>query len=164
MRLESRIRKLEKMLPDLEKPPEWVIKACGVLKMTRLDVMMKWPTEDIFRKYWEGGNHWIFRDDDFDTVVNPIKDETFHIIGGYIMVGLPKIDAFGVSPEKLEDLEWVTLEPDKPIRIKPYTPHSFYSITGGTMIEVSTPHSDEDVKRHTKSGKLTKEIYESIVR
>ena len=66
---------------------------------------------------------------------HPLKQETFHCLEGDILLNVKG------SEFLLEE----------PYTINPNTPHSFYGITDATLMEVSTPHSDEDCVRLSES-------------
>ncbi len=68
-----------------------------------------------------------------------IKDETFHILDGMV--------SFELGDRKLE------LRAGDSVHVAPGVKHRFGGITPATMIEVSTPHSDDDVYRDEDSRK-----------
>ena len=63
------------------------------------------------------------------------KTETFYCLKGYILL-------------TTKDKEFMLIEP---YTLSPNTPHSFYGITDAVILEISTPHSDDDVVRLTES-------------
>lgn len=74
------------------------------------------------------------------------KDETFVALEGVVIVEI--YDMNGTLLETLPLRGWAH---DK-VRLEPFTPHRFYVEEGrGVVLEVSTPHSDEDVVRLEES-------------
>lgn len=71
---------------------------------------------------------------------HPIKQETFYCLEGEVLMNV-------------KGSEFVLKEP---YTINPNTPHSFYGITDAVILEVSTPHSDEDVVRLNESIRVEK--------
>lgn len=66
-----------------------------------------------------------------------IKDETFYILSGYVWFE-HGAEAFKIGAGHR-------------VHIAPYDRHRFGGITDAVIIEVSTPHSDEDVYRDEES-------------
>ncbi len=66
---------------------------------------------------------------------HPVKQETFHCLEGEVLM-------------IVKSSEFILKEP---YTIDPNTTHSFYGITDAIILEVSTPHSDEDVVRINES-------------
>jgi quercetin dioxygenase-like cupin family protein len=66
-----------------------------------------------------------------------IKDETFYVLSGRIM--------FEHGDRKFE------LEAGDTVHVAPNVKHRFGGIVDSVMVEVSTPHSDEDVYRDEES-------------
>lgn len=66
---------------------------------------------------------------------HPKKQETFYCIDGEIML-------------TVRGVEFLLTEP---YTLNPSTLHSFFGMTAGCILEISTPHSDDDVIRLTES-------------
>jgi mannose-6-phosphate isomerase len=65
---------------------------------------------------------------------HPIKKETFYVLSGDVVLRVGDQSHF--------------LSQGTSYTISPSTPHSFHAVDGpATMIEFSTPHSDDDVVR-----------------
>lgn len=84
-----------------------------------------------------------------------IKDETFFPLIGEAVV---RLHVPGTSDRESSD-EIVLLgqySEDRSIRLQPGTFHQFWSADSGyaVLLEVSTPHSDDDVERLEESGPL----------
>ena len=73
-----------------------------------------------------------------------IKDETFLCISGRVYLEI--VNEAG-------NIDTRTLSPGTPgVRLSPYVKHRFYASTlGGVVLEVGTPHSDDDVYRIEES-------------
>lgn len=69
---------------------------------------------------------------------HPIKQETFIPWEGEVLLNI-------------KGTEFIL---EEPYTINPNTPHSFYGITDAVILEVSTPHSDEDIVRLTESKEI----------
>ncbi len=69
---------------------------------------------------------------------HPIKQETFIPLEGEVLLNV-------------KGKEFMLTEP---YTINPNTPHSFYGVTDAVILEVSTPHSDEDVVRLNESKRV----------
>ncbi len=67
---------------------------------------------------------------------HPVKQETFHCLEGEVLLSV-------------KGAEFLL---EEPYTINPNTPHKFYGITDAVILEVSTPHSDEDVVRLEESN------------
>jgi mannose-6-phosphate isomerase-like protein (cupin superfamily) len=80
------------------------------------------------------------------------KDETFYVKRGIVRMLFKK----GNSMKKESELTEIVLAPKEQIRIKPNTLHCFESLTLTSLIlEVSTPHREEDSYRLVESRKTT---------
>ena len=104
-------------------------------------------------KLW-GGEIWLTNNDRYCAKVlvlakgaqgslhyHPVKDETMIVIQG--IVGMEICDA-GACEATLG----YELKPGSYIRLEPGTPHRFQALSASAVIvEVSTPHSDDDVVR-----------------
>lgn len=73
-----------------------------------------------------------------------LKDETFICIEGRVFLEVR---------DRMNVCGLYQLEPgSSPVRLEPNTPHRFYAGNiGGVVLEVGTPHSDEDVYRIEES-------------
>lgn len=67
-----------------------------------------------------------------------IKDETFYILYGRLVLNIKESDHIITEKEML---------PNDSIRIKPGTKHRFKGDPTCTFVEISTPHSNEDSYR-----------------
>lgn len=83
--------------------------------------------------------------------MHPIKDEVFFCFTGSCMVYVSKPS--DKAPDFKEE-ETVRLEEGDSIRIRPGWFHKFWCLDYCTIIEISTPHSDDDVVRRGVSGPL----------
>jgi quercetin dioxygenase-like cupin family protein len=128
---------------------------------------MGWPLQrlpeithvEVIEKVW-GREHVITNNDCYCGKIleidsggcssihyHPLKDETFYILEGSCYFWLGK-DEDDVS----------TLVKGDIVRLRPNTIHGFACFPGMKpcrIIEISTPHSDEDVVRLVPSKKLT---------
>jgi len=70
---------------------------------------------------------------------HPVKDETFHILEGDCFLEIGSQNSY--------------LAPTETIRIQPGVKHCFWTANpqGCTILEISTPHSDQDVVRLVES-------------
>ena len=71
---------------------------------------------------------------------HPIKDETFYILSGIVLMKYNEDEFFIGKGDSL--------------RIFPGEYHSFTGITDAKILEISTPHLDDDVVRKDKSRKV----------
>ena len=69
---------------------------------------------------------------------HPIKQETFIPWKGEVLLNV-------------KGFEFLL---EEPYTINPNTPHSIYGITDAIILEVSTPHNDEDVVRLNESSRM----------
>lgn len=60
----------------------------------------------------------------------------------------------GLSVLRVEDEVFALRPESEPITIYPKQRHQFWGITNSVLLEVSTPHSEEDVTRILKSVRL----------
>ena len=109
------------------------------------------------KKVW-GSERWLVNSNDYcgkvmilnqgfrcSTHKHLIKDETFYIVGGMILME---------SGVDLCALERRVLRPGDHVRINPGVWHRFTGIETSEFIEISTHHEDSDSVRHTKSEKV----------
>jgi quercetin dioxygenase-like cupin family protein len=69
---------------------------------------------------------------------HPRKDETFYCLEGQVVL-------------RVGQKTYHLLPGDRPVDIPSGTWHQFHGVTAGILLEVSTPHSDDDVERYTQS-------------
>lgn len=69
---------------------------------------------------------------------HPIKDETFYLLSGLIWLEL--------------NGDMRLMYPGDVVHIRPGAKHRFTGIEDSVIIEVSTQHSDDDVRRSEESG------------
>lgn len=74
-----------------------------------------------------------------------VKDETFYVSHGIVMIELESED----GAEKSEDV----LHPGDSIRVSPGTWHRFTGVTDAVIFEFSTHHEDDDSYRREESGR-----------
>lgn len=67
---------------------------------------------------------------------HPLKHETFTTLEGEVLVNL--------------EGKWIRVR-ENPVTIEPGQLHLIIGLTNAVLLEVSTTHSDEDVKRETES-------------
>ena len=104
----------------------------------------------VVKKVW-GKEEWLVNNDKYCGKLlhidkgarcsyhyHPIKQETFIPWEG----------------EALLTVKGVEFLLEEPYTINPNTPHSFYGVTDAVILEVSTPHSDEDVVRLNESKRV----------
>ena len=134
---------------------------------------MEWPLElqsDYIKrvdKVW-GRERWIVNNEQYCAKIldiccsrasslhyHPVKDETFHVLEGTCCLEIRYLNAYGA----LLAQGIFTLRKGDTIRIKPRTAHRFYCTPDMTLgckvLEVSTPHSDDDVVRLEESKCLS---------
>ena len=70
-----------------------------------------------------------------------IKDETFHILSGYVEM-------------KVEG-QIIQMIPGASLNLPPGTKHSFAGITDAEILEISTQHFENDSYREDSSGKIS---------
>ena len=115
----------------------------------------------IVRKVW-GTEFWIINNDRYCMKVLKInpgfqcsihrheqKDETF--------IGLQGTLRLDIHDEKGKIAQTHGIDSGKRVRIRPGVYHSFQATNLTWVMEVSTPHSDEDVTRIQESRKINGE-------
>ncbi len=85
---------------------------------------------------------------------HPKKRETFLCVQGVVEVRTSTPDGAISTLTRLDELETTTLT------IEPTTPHQFWAVGDerAVLLEISTPHSDDDVVRLEPSGPLTNDL------
>ena len=71
---------------------------------------------------------------------HPVKTETFHVLAGEGVIGL--------------DQALIRVEAGNAVHIPARTYHFFASLTGMTLLELSTHHDDDDCQRANNSHKM----------
>jgi mannose-6-phosphate isomerase-like protein (cupin superfamily) len=79
---------------------------------------------------------------------HPVKDETFLVTAGRILVEIGQPGMAGVAAATRE----VVLEPGESIDVPPLTLHRFTGLTDATFVEFSTHDDPADSIRLTPSG------------
>lgn len=69
---------------------------------------------------------------------HPVKDETFYCLSGRVWL-------------RVDSKEVIVTPGSNPVRVPPGTLHQFEGLESSTLLEVSTPHSDDDVERLSES-------------
>lgn len=125
---------------------------------------------EIHKKVW-GEEHWIVNNGLYCgkmLIVEPwhycsihrhmMKDETFHIIHGEIVLELFS-DCDGSSLPDTNDKVFKQLLCGDTVRINPGQWHRFTCVTHkpAQILEISTSHSNDDVRRLEESGKWNEE-------
>ena len=93
------------------------------------------------------------------------KTETFHVIYGKCFVSV--FASVAGEPFDRSSETVLIMRTGDSLTLGPFTPHKFYCSEeqlGCTILEISTPHSDEDVVRIEQSKLLVKEEYGSSIR
>ena len=69
---------------------------------------------------------------------HPIKDETFYCLSGRVWL-------------RVDSKEFILTPGSEPVRVPSGTLHQFEGLEWSVLLEVSTPHSDDDVERLSES-------------
>jgi mannose-6-phosphate isomerase-like protein (cupin superfamily) len=105
-------------------------------------VKKTWGHEEIIvnNEHYCGKLLYIYAGHQCSIHSHPVKHETF-----YVMKGIVRMEVEG---------KYILLKEGQSVIIPPDTQHRFGSVVNSILIEVSTPHNDEDVVRITESGAI----------
>ena len=130
----------------------------------------------VHKKVW-GEEHWIVNRDYCGKLLvlrkgyrcslhyHKIKDETFYIIKGRVLMELTT----GTHPNAYDESDpvmtkWTVLTPGETIHIAPNQPHSFTGLENSEIIEFSSHHDDKDSYRITQSEKVAENIFNTMLK